>query len=559
MPVSVARRLRLIAHSPATYLVLIALVPLLLAYLRTAAHGWSPEGDDAVIADRIRMVFSTNPPVMGQNSTSGLQAGKVDSHHPGPLEFYLAAPVALLFGFHNLGILTAVVVLNGLAIAGTVLIAWRLRGPRTAIPIVAAVVVLQWVLGPEVLVRPLNTYVAALPALLVLVSAWAVLDGYLAMLWVYVVSASYVAQANLAFTPFVVGLSVVLALVGLVRVLRRHDGPGRSPDARRRSLRAWAIAGGVLLLVWLPSLLELVLYSPNNLAQLWRYRSESQADGTPWSRAFAYPLGQLGSLGFGRFTAGNGATRGGLAASCGAVLLVLTALGAFGGRKLPHTAGSTACGVALAAVAAETWGLTYMAGIPVAYWTMPVFAIGVFLIAALAIRGWELAPEHVHRFHLGRTGWASVAAGGVLVAVFASVGATPPNWTAMDRARTATDRLIPYLTEHVAPGSRVKVGGDGLTALTMNSAVGFQLDRRGYHAYYLLARKTAEDTDDYHVDRADRLPPDAYARVSLVERTSGGGWSSPQPPGSQAVDLVPADAGGPAVRAFVTVPDQLRP
>ncbi|WP_265446779.1 hypothetical protein [Flexivirga meconopsidis] len=558
MPVSVARRLRTIARSPVTYLVLIALIPLVLAYLRTVAHGWSPEGDDAVIADRIRMVFSTNPPVMGQNSTSGLQPGKVDSHHPGPLEFYLAAPVALLFGFHNLGILTAVLVVNALAIAGTVLIAWRLRGLRTAIPITAAVVVLQWVLGPEVLVRPLNTYVAALPALLVLVSAWAVLDGYLAMLWVYVVSASYVAQANLAFTPFVVGLTVVLALVGLVRLLRRRDDPDRSPEQRRKLLRSWAIAGGVLVLVWLPSLLELVLYSPNNLTQLWRYRSESKATGTPWSRAFAYPLGQLGSLGFGRFTDGYAATRGGLAASFGAVVLVLAALGGFAGRKLPRTAGSTACGVALVAVAAETWGLTYMAGFPVTYWTMPVFAIGVFLIAALVIRGWELAPAHVRTFRLGPGGWRAAGAVAALFAVFASVGATAPNWTAMDRARTATDRLIPYLSQHVAPGSGVKVGGTGLTALTMNSAVGFQLDRRGYHAYYMLARKTPEDTDAYHVDAADPLPPDSYAQVSLVEARPDGSWPAP-PAGTQVVDLVPADKGGPAVRAWVRVPDQLRP
>lgn len=205
MSVTVPQRVRSAMCHPVTGLLAIAVVPIVVAYVRAVGHGWAPEGDDAVIADRMRAVFSAHPPLMGQRSTSVLtQGAEVATHHLGPLEYYVAAAIAGIFGFSGAGILLSIAVGNMICAAGSIAIAFRLRALRTAVPTTIAVLLLEWSLGPEQLVRPLNVYVAALPMLLTLVCAWAWVDGDRSVLWVYGVAASFVAQANLAFVPFVV-------------------------------------------------------------------------------------------------------------------------------------------------------------------------------------------------------------------------------------------------------------------------------------------------------------------------------------------------------------------
>lgn len=554
MAATVLRRLRCAARHPVTWLVIVALIPLAVAYLRAVAHGWAPEGDDAVIADRMRAVLSGRPPVMGQRSTSILTEGaNVPTHHLGPLEYYLAAPIAALFGFSGAGILLSVAVGNAVAAAGSIVVAFRLRALRTAVPVTLAVLLLEWALGPQQLVRPLNVYVATLPMLLVLVCGWALIDGDLPVLWCYAVAASIVAQSNLAFVPFVGGLTVLLALLAATRRLRhvRMSGPGH-----RRALRLWRITGVVTFVAWVPSLLELVIYQPNNLQQLLKYRAESADAGLSWPHALAYTLDRLSPLGFGRFHNTYLPDEAGLPVVAGAVGALLLALGAFAGTCRPRTAGSFACGLALVVIPVEAWGLTHLAGFVVGYWLLPTLVLAVFGVAALLVRATELVPRGRFAEHARRVPavWR-LALGGVVavaLALTASATAAAPSWATADTARHATSVVTAYLRSHALPSTPVLVEGSGITSLSVDSAIGFQLGRRGFDAYYMIPWSVPEDTDPWHVDHA----PPTRVTVRIAERKAGGKWSPPRPPGWTALDLGRSGTGSKAVelRAWVKIP-----
>lgn len=550
MPATVLRRLRYAARHPATWLVLIALIPIGVAYVRAVSHGWAPEGDDAVIADRMRAVFSGRPPVMGQRSTSILTEGaNVPTHHLGPLEYYFAAPIAGLLGFSGAGILLSVAIGNAIAAGGSIIVAFRMRALRTAIPTTLAVLLLEWALGPEQLVRPLNVYVATLPMLLVLVCGWALVDGDLSVLWLYAVAASFVAQSNLAFVPFVVGLTVALAALALWRRLRHVRMSRHDVDWLRRR---WVVAAVVTFVVWLPSLLELVIYQPNNLQQLITYRSRSSGTGASWPHAVAYTLDRLSPVGFGRFHNTYRPDEHGIAVVAGAVGAMLLALGAFAGSRRPRTAGSFACGLALIAIPIEAWGLTYMAGFTVGYWLLPTLVIAVFGVAALAVRVTELVPRDRLVAQAARVPAVWRTAVGVVVAVALAVvaasTAAAPAWAGEEAARHASSVVTSYLGKHAQPSAPVAVQGSGIRSLSIDSAIGFQLGRAGYDAYYMLGWPEPEDTDPWHVDHA----PATHISVLIAERAPGGKWSRARPSGSATLDL--GRAGSTELRAWVEIP-----
>lgn len=549
MPAHAIHRLQRFTRHPATWLALLTLVPIAVALTRAISHGWAPEGDDAVIADRMRAVFSAHPPLMGQRSTSILNAAAdVPTHHPGPLEYYLGAPIARLFGFSGVGILTSVAVGNAVAATASVVIAFRLRGLRTAIPVTGAVLLLEWSLGPEQLVRPLNVYVAALPMLLLLVAAWALLDGDLAVLWVFALAASFVGQANLAFLPLAVGVGLVLAIVAVWRRIRGTGLCGLAPDRRRR---AWLIAGGVLLAAWLPALLELLRYRPSNLQQLLRYRSEAAGTGTSWQHAIAYSLDRMSPWGFGRFHNSYLPAERGFLVAAGAVGVLLLALGAFAGTHRPRTAGSFGCGLALVAIPLEAWALTHMAGLAVGYWLLPGLVIAVFGAAVLVIRANELVPQELSLQLPSAARTTAVGLAGALAVLLASATAAAPSWATEDAARRVTATVTTYLDRHAQPATPVLVQGTGVSALSLDSALGFQLGRKGFDAYYMLPWPVPEDTEPWHMDHA----PPTHISVLIAERKADGSWSRRVPHGAAVLDL--GKHGGTELRASVQIPSVL--
>src|SRR4051794_18382500 len=68
----------------------LAALPVILSTIHALAIGWTPVGDDAVIATRSYDVFTGHSPLVGQYSAASGVLGEA-SHSPGPLLYWLLA------------------------------------------------------------------------------------------------------------------------------------------------------------------------------------------------------------------------------------------------------------------------------------------------------------------------------------------------------------------------------------------------------------------------------------------------------------------------------------
>ena len=247
----------------------IAVLPVLTAVARRSGNRWIPIGDNALIEQRARDVFSVRHfPLLGTWSSASVSAGK-DLNHPGPLLFDLLAIPVKLFG-GAMGVAIGVGFINAGAIIGTALVARRVRG-RTGLLAGAAVAgLLAHSLGSSMLTDPWNPHVLVLPALLMLTCAWAVAAGDLAVLPLLFGVCSLCLQTHLGYA-YLVPAVVVTALIGagIVHVRRRRLDPDtRSADARaiRRSA-SWSV--GTLAVLWTQPLIEQIAGAgQGNLARI---------------------------------------------------------------------------------------------------------------------------------------------------------------------------------------------------------------------------------------------------------------------------------------------------
>lgn len=554
-----------VVHHPLLPYVLLALLPILAAAVRAWVSGWAPEGDDAIIGMRVRDALSSNLPLVGMRSTSGLEDPALASHHPGPLEFYLLALPAALLGFSGAGLVLGVALLNAAAVVGTLVIGWQLGRHRVVLPLTGAVLALEWSLGAALLVRPLNTFVAAFPLLLVLVSATALLLGRLGPMWVFALSATLVAQSNVAYAPLVAAVALLLAAVGLVRWWRvRHAVwplPGWRPHRRQRRWGPGRVTAVVLALAWMPPLVELLTATPNNLTQLLAYRADGaqQGGGVRPDQRLSFAVGQLVPVArLGRYGDHLAVPPSPAVAALGMIMVLLLALAAVGGKRQvttrrPWTVGRLACALAVFSLAAEVWALSFLrVSIAAAYWLLPTIVVSVFAWAALGIRVLELLPAGI----VGRAGrQARLAAVALLVVALVPTLTTPTDgaWRGSRDAQQVSDAVLTALRERVRPGSDVVVLPAGLWPyLSLASAVGFQTERAGFRTYAVSAWPYPEDMAHRQIDAA---PADSV-RVFLQERQADGTW--PQlPPGTERIPL-PAVEGRPELAFSLLVPPASR-
>lgn len=470
--------------------VLAVLVAPVVALVSALTHGWAPHGDDATIALRSADVLDGRLPLTGMRSTSG-DGGhpELASHHPGPLEFYLLALPMALTGGSAVGVVLGCALLA--AVASVLVVVWarRLGGSLAVVVLTAGLLLTQWVIGPEAMIRPFNPYPPLLPTYLALVLLWALARGHHRALPPFVVAVSLLAQANLSYLALALTLAVGAAAL-LVRD-RRVNRPRRT-RARRLSHR-WAI--GLAVLAWLPSVAELLLQRPNNLTQVWRYTTSGAGDSVGLA-AGAQHLSLLAPFAGGfRHPSNDLLTQGSTAAMAtgGVILLLLAAIAT--GWHVPQGRASSVwpARVALLANVGMLVTASQLPEWPAApYWIVTWLPVAAFTWVALAWRALAYLEDLDPRLPAR----VALPLGGALVALAltATVTAPDPHWE-----ENASLRAVGELTaDELGPGEGQDVQIEGLgfvPTLAAGPAVAWQLHREGWNPHYMLPWPHQEDAD----------------------------------------------------------------
>ena len=237
-------------------------IPFVVALVALATTHWSPVLDLAMTELRVRDVFGPHTPLIGLPGRIGTFPDQ--GSHPGPLSFYLLAPVYRLLGSTAYGLLVATAVINVGAAWSLIWVAGRRGGRRLVLGVGAlTMVVVAW-LGASLLTQPWNPYLPLVSFMVVLLAAWGVLDGDHLLLVPLVAFSTLCAQTHVPY------LSLCVALCGLAfGAVAWRWWRGRAIDrAERRSMLVAVAVGAVL---WLPVLIDEMRRTPGNITMLRRH------------------------------------------------------------------------------------------------------------------------------------------------------------------------------------------------------------------------------------------------------------------------------------------------
>ncbi len=186
-------------------------------------------------------------------------------NHPGPLMFYLLAPLYAVSGQHAQALNVGAAAVNLLAIATLLRLVARAAEPIATLAVSVALTL--WLMrAPETLSSFWNPVLIALPALLFVWLGATVAAGQAAAIVPLAGVGSFLAQSHVGLVPPVGVVWVVALGAGWYRT--RQDGE----TARQRRWWRWLAAGGVLVAVlWALPLVEELTEEPGNLTLIARF------------------------------------------------------------------------------------------------------------------------------------------------------------------------------------------------------------------------------------------------------------------------------------------------
>lgn len=500
-------------------LALFGALPLLSAAI-VLHQGWIPIGDNALIGLRIRDVLDGNLPLTGQPTTGENFGSGIPTSHPGPIEFYLLAPLVAVLG-PTVGVALGAGAINSAAFVAIGWLSFRRGGTPLMALSVLATLAMSRSLGGNLLHDPVSSNVGTMASFALLYSAWCLIAGDLRTIPVFVAIGTFTLQDHLAYLG--TGTPLVLATIGIgiAWIVRaRRAGVG---DWLRRTL---ANSVGIGLVLWLPVLWDEVFGNQNVNAIFRTFTGKrTPGEGTAFALErvaealapvplFARRIDVLGYL----------HTPNGWELAMGyAVLVAIVALGvrAVVVRRTDLAAMVLVTLVALASGCYAAVKLPVGAGVQASnlHW---MWVVGAFSWVALAWMAWDVLPQF----------WRDVLRPGVAFAiVVAMVAATVGTVSSID---LATDRdgsmaldtaeIIDELRAELPEGTyRVTYEG-GSAVVSLGPAVIYDLANRGdrllmdvgpfTRAYGAGRAYDGQPTDGHLVITSDAVaPPTADAEV----------------------------------------------
>jgi hypothetical protein len=491
-------------------------LPLLVAVIALRGERWYPVLDLAMTEFRVRDVGTSHTPLIGLPGRIGQYPEQ--GSHPGPLSFYLLAPVYRLFGASSWAMEAGTVVIHLAAIATALWIGYRRAGWKGVAAVGALLAVVIRGYGQVPLTQPWNPYLPLLAWIVVLLATWAVLCGDHLMLIPLVVAATFGAQTHVPYLLLGAGMFAVALGVVLVRLRR---APAEQRRAPRRSV-AWAVGVGVAL--WIPPLVDQLTNDPGNVRVLAdHFGSPSEpvlglGDGIElalrhldvWA-GLAHQVVETGS-----FVSTASAWRGGITLAVWiAAAVVASRVGAPALRALHVTVG--------VAVVLGLASMVRIFGRPWFYLTLWAWGVTTVMVGAIAWTGLASWKRRARTGHAGAAARVALAAGAVALVV--SVASTASFVSAEhpeDRISEAVGALAAPTYQSVVDGVGAATGVDGVYLVRWSDAA--DIGSPGFGLLNELERRGLDVAADevFHVQVTDhRVRPRSEATAQIHLATGG--------------------------------------
>jgi hypothetical protein len=495
--------------------VLVVGLPLIVALIALRGERWYPVLDLAMTEFRVRDVGTSHSPLIGLPGRIGEYPDQ--GSHPGPLSFYLLAPVYRLVGSSSWALEAGTVAIHLAAIATALWIGHRRAGwpGVAAVGAVLAIVIRGY--GQVPLTQPWNPYLPLIAWVVVLLAAWAVLCGDHLMLIPLVVAATFCAQTHVPYLLLGAGMFALAAGVVIVRVVRT-PGPARRPP-----LRSLAWAGGIGVVLWLPPLIDQLVNDPGNVSELVDHFGSPPepalgvGDGVELALRHLDPVGLTRQLvETGSFVTSASAWRGGITLAVWIVAAIVAwRIGSRALRALHVVVGvALLLGVvSMARIFGRPWFyLTLWA------WTITTFMVGAVLWTAFA--WWKQRAPRAHGHDLARV----AVAGGALavVATLATSAAFADAEHPEERLSRAVGALAEPTYRAVVDGVGAATGEDGVYLVRWSDAA--DIGSPGFGLLDELERRGLDVAADefFHVPVTDhRTRPRGEANAQIHLATGG--------------------------------------
>jgi hypothetical protein len=384
----------------------------LTAYSRNASADFVPIGDIALIESYTRYA-SQGELLLGFYSRLGW-------HHPGPLYFYLLAPVHALSGGRSTGIFAAAVGINLLALLGILAVTARAAPTGLAVAVGGMTVLYFWRIA-QILANPWTPFVVIVPTMALMVVCAAVMDRRIGLLPVAAVLASLIAQTHVGLMPVVLVTSVTAAITAAASAVRARD------SERRRLTAVLGVTVLALVAAWLLPLVEQLTSSHGNFGQLWDFFVREESSGQSFRIAFNAWSDMLAALvrpDFVPYLESPYRARGIAWVQVWASLQILfLAVMAVVANRAKNRFEAALAVLLLSASLVALWSITRIDGPPYRYLVVWVSGIGALntALAIHAVAGLILRNQPV------TARWNTVVCGGLFVAA-ALIGVRQVQW-----------------------------------------------------------------------------------------------------------------------------------